>query len=175
MASPLRSARERVLMALGYEVIAIALLAPVGSALAPLEAGESGLLLAALSLAVMGWSALFGLVFDRIEFGLTGRASSDRPHGLRIVHALLFESTAVVVTCPLIVAFTGWSLPQALGADVGLSLLYAGYGYVFHWLYDRLRPVPPEPAQRLPRECSAYFVSMPQMWAVSQTFRNVKN
>lgn len=175
MAAPLRSARERLLMALGFETSGVVLLAPVGSALAPLETPEAGLLLAALSLAVMGWSALFGLVFDRIELGLTGRASSDRPHGLRLVHALLFESTAVVATCPLIIAFTGWSLPQALGADVGLSLLYAAYGYFFHWLYDRVRPVPIEPAQRLPRECSAYFVSMPQMWAVSQTFRNVKN
>lgn len=172
MSGSLRDGRERVLQAVCYEGGGIVVMTPLCSELARLEPGSSALLLAGLSLAVMAWSVVFNSVFDRIELARTGRPACARPRRVRLVHALLFESTAVVVTCPVILAATDWSLAHALAADVGLSLLYAVYGYGFHWLYDRLRPVG---HQARARACSPYLPSMPMMWAVSQTFRNVKN
>lgn len=172
MSGSLRDARERMLQAVCYEAGGIVLMTPLCSELALLEPGSSVVLLAGLSLAVMAWSVVFNAVFDRIELARTGRRASARPPRVRLVHALLFESTAVVVTCPIILVLTDWSFAGALGADVGLSLLYAVYGYAFHRVYDFVRPVGLQPRART---CSPYLPSMPMMWAVSQTFRNVKN
>ena len=141
MSGSIRDSRERLLQSAWYEALGLVLMAPICSALALLEPQQSVVLLACLSAAVMGWSAVFNTVFDRLELAWVGISASERPHRLRLVHALLFESTAVIATCPVIVAFTGWSFGEALAADLGLSLLYAAYGYVFHWGYDRLRPV----------------------------------
>jgi uncharacterized membrane protein len=57
------------------------------------------------------------------------------------VHAVAHEATAVIVTCPLIVALTGLGWWQALWLDVALTAVYAAYAYVFHLAFDRLRPV----------------------------------
>jgi uncharacterized membrane protein len=55
-----------------------------------------------------------------------------------------------VVTWPVIVAMTGLSWGEALLAELGLTLAYAGYAYLYHLGYDRLRPVraAPAPADR---------------------------
>ncbi|MFO0688055.1 MAG: PACE efflux transporter [Myxococcota bacterium] len=187
MAASMRGARERVLQTVCYEGVGIAVMTPVCSGLALLEPGRSAAMLAAVSLAVMAWSLIFNTVFDRLELGLTGCPASDRPHGRRLVHALIFEGTAAVATCPILVAFTDWSYAEALGADFVLSLLYAAYGYVFHWSYDRWRPVTdaarpgagrapgspaplaarsiaaPASAHACVRACSPYLPSMPMM------------
>ena len=51
------------------------------------------------------------------------------------------EATAVIVTCPLIVALTTLGWLEALVTDIGLTLTYALYGYLFHLGFDRLRPI----------------------------------
>jgi uncharacterized membrane protein len=35
----------------------------------------------------------------------------------------------------------GLDFAKALSADIGLTLLYAGYAYLFHLTFDTLRPV----------------------------------
>jgi uncharacterized membrane protein len=47
----------------------------------------------------------------------------------------------VIVTWPVIVALTDLSWAAALLADIGLTLAYAAWAYVFHHGYDRWRPV----------------------------------
>lgn len=141
MSGSIRDSRERLLQSASYEALGLVLMAPICSALALLDPRQSVVLLGCLSVAVMGWSAVFNTVFDRLELAWVGRSASERPHRLRLLHAILFESTAVIATCPVIVAFTGWRFGEALAADLGLSILYAAYGYAFHWGYDRLWPV----------------------------------
>jgi uncharacterized membrane protein len=137
----LRSARERVIQTLWFEGVGLALVAPLYAWATGAAAGESFVLVAALSLAVMTWSALFNTGFDWIEWRLARRLASDRPQHWRIVHAVAHEATAVIVTCPLIVALTGLGWWQALWLDVALTVVYAAYAYVFHLTFDRLRPV----------------------------------
>jgi uncharacterized membrane protein len=64
------------------------------------------------------------------------------------VHAVLHEATAIVVTCPVIFAMTPLGWADALLADLGLTLVYAAYAYVFHLGFDRLRPVRPDTTAR---------------------------
>lgn len=136
-----RSAGERALQTLWFEALGIAIVAPLYALATGSSAKSSAVLLIALSLAVMAWAACFNTAFDRLEWRCTGRRASDRPQRWRVVHALLHEASAVLVTWPLIVALTDLGWEEALVADLALTLTYAAYAYVFHLGFDRVRPV----------------------------------
>jgi uncharacterized membrane protein len=137
----LRSARERVVQTLWFEGIGLALVAPLYAWASGTPGGESLGLIAAVSVAVMAWAALYNTLFDRVEWRLTGRVASDRPHRWRTLHAIGLEVTSVVVTTPLIWALSDLGWWGALAADLGLAAAYAAYGYAYFWAYDKLRPV----------------------------------
>lgn len=137
----LRSSRERLIQTLCFEALGLAIVTPLFAIFAGTSGGESLLVLVALSVAVMGWAALYNTAFDWAELRRTGRVASDRPHGLRLVHGAGLEVSAAFVTWPLIVWLTPLGWIEALVADFGLTLAYAVYGYFFHLGFDRLRPV----------------------------------
>ena len=136
-----RGLRERVIQTLCFEALGLAIVSLPFAYVAGVTAGDSLLALLALSVVVMSWAALYNTAFDRIEQRLTGRLASDRPHSWRVLHALAFEASAVIATWPLLVALTPLSWRQAFVADIGLTLAYAAYGYVFHLAFDHARPV----------------------------------
>jgi uncharacterized membrane protein len=137
----LRSTRERIVQALWYEAGGLCLSIPGFLLYSGGTAGESALLMAALSAAVLIWAPLHNTVFDWCDLRLTGRVASDRPKLWRLVHGLSLETTVVVVTLPMMVYIGGLGWLEAVLVDLGLTLLYAGYAVVFHGVYDRLRPV----------------------------------
>ena len=137
----IRSRRERLIQTLWFEALGLLIVSPLFAHFAGASMGESLVVLIVLSIAVMGWSALYNTAFDLIEFRCTGRAASDRPHGLRIAHTIGLEVTAALVTWPLLVALTPLGWFEALATDIGLTLTYALYGYLFHLAFDRLRPI----------------------------------
>lgn len=142
-ATGLRDTRERLIQTLGFEAGGLLLVTPLYAWISGAGAGESLRLLAVLAVVVMAWAALFNTLFDRIEHRWTARVASDRPPALRMLHAVALEAGAVLVTWPLIVAMTGMSWGAALLADLGLTAAYMVYGYAYHRLYDRWRPVSP--------------------------------
>jgi uncharacterized membrane protein len=91
----------------------------------------------------MAWSPLHNSVFDWLDERSTGRTASERPHGLRLVHALSQEVSSTLVTLPLVMWIGHFDFWQALGVEISLTLFYAAYAYVFHIIYDRARPVAP--------------------------------
>jgi uncharacterized membrane protein len=136
-----RSARERVIQTLAFEAGGLLLVGPLYALATGTRLDESLVLLLAVSVVIMLWSAVFNWAFDVVEHRRTGRMASQRPHRLRVLHAVLHETTAVVVTCPVIWALTDLGWVGALLADLGLTLAYTLYAYAFHCVYDRLRPV----------------------------------
>jgi len=139
--SNLRGTRERLLQTICFEGLGLALVAPLCSVLFGSRLDEALALLSSLSAVVMVWSMAFNWLFDRLEWEWLGRIASDRSIQLRLAHAVLFEATACLATCPLIAIWTGASWPEALCAELGLTLIYAAYGYCFHRVYDHVRPV----------------------------------
>lgn len=137
----LRNFRERVLQTLCYEGGGLLLVVPGYALFMQRGGGKSLLLLAAISVAVMVWSPIHNTVFDLFDLRLTGRVASDRPHGLRMVHAASHEATSVVVTCPILMVLGEHSLWGALAVDFALTVVYSVYAYFFHLAYDWLRPV----------------------------------
>jgi uncharacterized membrane protein len=152
---PMRSLRERVIQTLSYELGALLIAAPLYQWLFSVTAGESLQLLVTLSVAVMLWSPLHNTVFDWLDARWFDRVASDRDGLSRWVHAFSHEISTLVVTLPLIVWIGGYAWFDALLLDLGLTLFYTLYAWVFHWCFDRLRPVkapctPPSPTHRSP-------------------------
>lgn len=139
----LRSPRERMIQTISYEVGGLCLSVPLVALLGGGTTGEAFWLMLALSAAVLVWSPVHNTVFDWVDLRLSGRLASDRPQRWRLVHAASHEATTVVVTLPILIWLGGFNFWEALLADLGLTLLYAAYAYVFHLVYDWLRPVRP--------------------------------
>ena len=93
----LRSARERVLQTLWFEGLGLVIVAPLYGWVAGAGMAESFALIAAVSLAVMVWAALFNTVFDAIEWRLAGRVASEQ-HGAHRATAE-FSLDAVPAEC----------------------------------------------------------------------------
>ncbi len=140
-ARTIRSARERVIQTLWFEALGLAIVTPLYACFAGASMRESLVVLIVLSIAVAAWSGLYNTVFDLIEFRFSNRLASDRAHRMRVVQAIGLEVTAALVTWPLLVAVTTLGWLEALVADIGLTLTYVLYGYLFHLGFDRLRPV----------------------------------
>jgi uncharacterized membrane protein len=136
-----RTLRERTIQTLAYEAGGLAVASPIWALLSGDTGGETLFILVCISLAAMSWAAIYNTAADLAESRLAGRLASDRPHHWRLLHAVGLEASSIVVTMPLIVLLTGFSWLHALVADIGLTLLYAVYGYFFHIVFDRLRPV----------------------------------
>ena len=137
----LRSLRERVIQTLSFEVTGVVLVSPLYAALAGARVADGVALIALLSIVILVWSPLHNYIFDLCELKFANRVASDRPHRVRVFHALSHEVSAVMITCPLMMYVAGHNLLQALSFNLGLTLFYAGYAYVFHIAYDRLGPV----------------------------------
>ncbi|NKB54157.1 MAG: hypothetical protein GKR97_18430 [Rhizobiaceae bacterium] len=76
-----------------------------------------------------------------MELRYTRRTACERPHDLRIIHALLHEVAAIILTCQLFVWIGGHTFGVALVFNFGPTLTYSVYTYVFHLAYDRVGPV----------------------------------
>jgi uncharacterized membrane protein len=137
----LRSARERLIQTLSFEAGGLLLVAPLFAHASDSAMGDAFVLMVTLSVVVMTWAAVFNTAVDALEYRVLGRLASDRPHGARVLHAVALEISSLIVTCPVIYAMTDLGWVGALIADLALTTAYAAYAYVFHLVFDRLRPV----------------------------------
>lgn len=130
-----KSLAERIAHAVAFELIALALFAPLCAWLLGLPVTHVGVLSIAISLIAMIWNMTFNALFDRIErrFGLV------RDVGLRIVHALAFELGLIALAVPLSAWWLDLGLVETLLLDLGFLLLFLPYTFGFNVAYDRLR------------------------------------
>ncbi|MCP1441167.1 putative membrane protein [Pseudomonas sp. GGS8] len=130
-----KSITERILQAIGFELLAILICTPLLAWVMDkpmLEMGVAAMAIAALALA---WNVVFNGVFDR----LLKRFAIVRNAWVRVVHALLFEGGLVAFGVPLIAWWLKISLWQAFLLDIGVLLFFLPYTYVYHWGYDVVR------------------------------------
>jgi uncharacterized membrane protein len=138
----LRSLPDRLRQVALYEAGGLVLISPLFALAAGISPYSSGGLLAVLALIVAVWNGVYSSAFDWAEGVITGGRTADRrPAMLRAAHAVTLEAGAVVVTTPVIAVWTGGSWNSALVEDVGLTLAYAAYAFVFGFVYDRLFPI----------------------------------
>lgn len=130
-----KSRTERFFHALIFEIIAIAICAPLGALLLGYPLADVGALTLMVSLLAMTWNMIFNTLFDRAQ----QRMGFKRNVKMRVVHAVAFEIGLLVTVVPLAAWWLDISLWDAFVLDIALVLFFLPYSFVFNWVYDHLR------------------------------------
>lgn len=132
---PHKSVRERFFHALAFEVLAIAICAPLGAWLLGYSLAHIGLLTLMISLVAMVWNMVFNAIFDRAQ----RRLGFERKLLARAIHSVLFEIGLLLVVVPLAAWWLDIGMWEAFVLDIGIALFFLPYSFLFNWGYDHLR------------------------------------
>ena len=137
----LRSPLDRVRQVLLFEIGGLLLITPPFIWASGVSAMDSLGLLAVIALIAALWNAGYNTSFDWVEGRMTGRTADRRPYLMRMAHAVGFEGGLILISLPIIMAWTGMSWIEALLADIALALAYVVYAFFFNLGYDRVFPI----------------------------------
>lgn len=133
------STQRRILQAVLYEAIAIAVVGPVlGLAFDQPQASTLGLAVV-LSTIALAWNYLFNLMFERWESraGVRGRSFARR-----LAHGVGFEGGLTVILVPVMSLWLEVSWQAAFAANLGLLAFFFVYAVAFTWAFDRVFGLP---------------------------------
>ena len=137
----MRTSADRIRHTVLFELFGLALCAPLASWILGKGLVQVGSLALVLSLTAMIVNYVFNLLFD-IALIRLGRPVNVRPPWMRAIHAFLFETTLIILTLPLVAWWLDMALWQAFIANVGFSLFFLVYAYVYNLAYDIVFPMP---------------------------------
>ncbi len=137
----MRTQADRLRHTILFEVIALITCTPLASLVLGRDMATIGSMAIFLSLSAMVCNYGFNLAFDHMLKKL-GRPVHHRPPRLRILHAVLFEGSFLVITVPVVAWWLDMTLWQAFVTDLGFAAFFLIYAYVFNWAYDRVFPMP---------------------------------
>jgi len=126
---------ERLVHAVGYEVFAVLLCAPLLSWIMGKSLATAGALAATLSVIAMLWNMLYNALVDRV-------VRTERIHWkttTRLIHGLGFEAGLVVWCLPVAAWMLGISLWQAFLVELGFFVVILPYTVLYNWAFDRAR------------------------------------
>lgn len=130
-----KSLMERVVHAVGFEVIAVMTISPLGAWLLDRSMVQIGALAVALATIAMVWNMIYNTVFDR----LWPVSRVARNLKVRILHAVGFEAGFILIGVPVAAWMLSISWAQAFMLEIGFFLFFLPYTMVYNWLYDTLR------------------------------------
>lgn len=130
---------RRIVQALCYEGLALAIVTPTVAWLFQHPPLSSFLLSALMSGVALAWNMGFNAVFERWE---ARQPSRERTWRRRLAHGLGFEGGLAAILVPLMALWLGVSLWQALVADFGLILFFFFYTVAFTWAFDQVVALP---------------------------------
>ncbi|WP_271010258.1 PACE efflux transporter [Paucibacter sp. B51] len=134
------SPRERrVLQAILYEAIAVAMVGPAVAWMFATSLQSSALLALAMSSIALAWNYVFNALFERWE---ARQAVKGRSLGRRLLHGIGFEGGLVLFLVPLMAWWLDISLLEALIADLAILAFFFVYAIVFTWAFDRVFGLP---------------------------------
>jgi len=134
MQSQNRTFTERVIHAVGFEVIAIAICAPVAALIMNKPLFQMGALSLMLSTVAMVWNMIYNAGFDKFfPVGQTRRLP------LRIAHAVGFEGGFILIGLPIAAWMLDISMLQAFMVEIGFFLFFLPYSVIYNWAFDTLR------------------------------------
>ncbi|QOT77150.1 PACE efflux transporter [Cupriavidus basilensis] len=135
----MRSTKDRIRHTIGFEVIGLLIVAPVGSWVFGFALHQIGILAVVASLIAAGWNYLYNVLFDKAMLRFTGQLR--KPVAVRVLHAILFELGLLVVFLPMVAWYLDMSLFDAFIMDIALAAFYVVYAFVYNWAYDTVFPV----------------------------------
>ncbi|MEK8046194.1 PACE efflux transporter [Ideonella margarita] len=130
---------RRILQAVLYEAVAIAVVGPLLS-LAFDEPASSTLGLAVvMSTVALAWNYVFNALFERWE---TRQTIKGRSLARRLAHGIGFEGGLVVMLIPVMSVWLQITPLQAFVANLGLLAFFFFYAIGFTWVFDRVFGLP---------------------------------
>lgn len=136
----MRNTRDRIRHALLFEIIALAIVTPLGGVVFGVPLGAFGVVAAVSTMIAMLWNYAFNLGFDHAMLRLFDDVRKSLR--VRVVHAVLFEAGLLVVLVPFIAWYLEVSLWHAFVMDVALAGFYLVYAFCFNLCYDVIFPIP---------------------------------
>ena len=138
----IRTGLDRLRYALLFEGILVVAFAALTALLFDQDLVRMGGLAITLSLIALLVTFVYNYVFDRFDVR-NGRVPTQRTRGWRMVHAIGFETTLVIIGLPLIMWWMSLTFWQALLFDIGAMAAVVVYTYFFTLVYDRVFPSRP--------------------------------
>ncbi|MBV7378688.1 PACE efflux transporter [Maritimibacter dapengensis] len=136
----MRNLSDRIRHALSFEIIGLLIIVPLGALIFDKPMADIGVVgVVSATLATL-WNVVYNFVFDLVMERRTG--TTQKGYGLRIIHAVLFETGLLIVLLPFIAWYLGVTLWTALVMDLSFAAFYLVYAYLFNLTYDRLFPLP---------------------------------
>ena len=130
---------RRILQALLYEAIAIAVVGPVLSIAFDEPAASTLPLAVVLSIIALSWNYAFNWAFERWE---SRQLIRGRSFARRLLHGVGFEGGLTLILIPVMSLWLKISPLQALLANLGLLAFFFVYAIAFTWAFDRVFGLP---------------------------------
>lgn len=130
---------RRVLQALLYEAIAIAVVGPLLSLAFDKSSASAFGLAVVLSCIALTWNYVFNGLFERWEARQSVRG---RSLFRRLAHGAGFEGGLVIILLPVMSLWLEISAAAALMANLGLLAFFFFYAIAFTWCFDRVFGLP---------------------------------
>ena len=136
----MRSRKDRIRHALGFEIIGLLLVAPLGSWVFGYEIQTMGVIAVAASIVATVWNYFYNVLFDKAMLKLRGTVHKTLP--IRVLHAVLFEGGLLLLFMPLIAWYLGITLWEAFLMDIAMAIFYLVYAFFYNLAYDKIFPIP---------------------------------
>jgi uncharacterized membrane protein len=139
---------RRVLQAVLYEAIAIAVVGPALSFAFDEPQSSTFGLAVVLSTIALTWNYAFNWIFERWESRQVVRGRSLRR---RLAHGAGFEGGLVIILVPVMSLWLDISPAAAFVANLWLLVFFFFYAIAFTWAFDRVFGLPASAVEKKPK------------------------
>lgn len=127
--------KRRIIQAISYEVILLALFVPIISLVFKKEIVTSISLGIILMVIALLWNIIFNFLFEQWE---KRQHATHRLIKHRIYHAVGFEGGLMIITVPILAWFLQLGIWQTIVLDIGVTLAIMVYTFIFQWAFDSI-------------------------------------
>jgi len=137
----MRTPKDRLRHTIFFELFLLLLCVPVMSFALGKPMEEIGIMSLVLSLVGASWNYMYNYLFDHALVRLN-KPLYPRSGMLRLIHAVFFELTLLIITVPTIMLQLNYTFMQALMVDIGFVVFVPVYAFAYNMMYDRVFPPP---------------------------------
>lgn len=130
---------RKIIYACSFELLGLAVSTLALLVMSDASPASSFWLSVVVSVMALIWNYIFNTMFEGWEAGQKQRGRSPRR---RLAHALLFGAGFMLMTVPVIIWALGTDSWHGLAYDLGLTVVFVIYTYLFTLAFDRLFGLP---------------------------------
>ena len=134
----MRTTKDRIRHALGFEIIGLLIFAPLASLVFGFELHLMGMMALVGSIVATIWNYFYNILFDRGMLKLCG--TLQKTVLIRVLHAILFEGGLLLLFLPVIAWYLNITWLAAAALEAGFLVFILIYTYIFNVLYDKHQP-----------------------------------